>query len=366
MHVGILSHNFPPHPGGLEVMVMNLARGLAGLGHQVTLVSSAWEDARGVSVEHGVTVHRLPTLHHTEGFGVPYPVQFGPGWSAVRDALRSADVLNAHGALYVTSQVAAGMARKRGTPLVLTDHVGILEYEQRHLNVAQKLAWATLGRFVLQTAQAVTTYNGRVADFLRSQPPHHEPRFIGNGVDMKTFAPRDQEQRRAARGRFGIPPDDVVGLFVGRDTPKKNLPAVLNCARDGYSLAVCGADRALPEDVVNLGLQPYDAMPDLFGCVDFMVLASIGEGFPLAIQEAMATGLPVVVLWDEGYGAWVSREAMVVVDRLDQLPAAMQSMASDAARRQAVGAAALEWVHSRWSWEATVAQYEALFLSLID
>ncbi len=365
MHIGILSHNYPPHPGGLEVMVMNLAQGLARRGHQVTLVSSAWRDAVGVRVESGVTVHRLPTLHQTEDFGVPYPVQWGPGWAQVRAALRGADLLNTHGALYVTSQVAALVARRRGTPLVLTDHVGILEYPQASLNVAQKVAWATLGRFVLRTASAVTTYNGRVADFLRSQPPHHDPGFIGNGVDMETFRPRTPAERAAARARFGLPPNDTVALFVGRDTPKKNLPAVLAVPRDGFTLAVCGAERRLPHDVVNLGLQPYEAMPELFGCVDFMVLASVGEGFPLAIQEAMATGLPVLVLWDEGYGAWVDRGALAVVDSLDELPAAMRALAGDADRRAAVGAAALEQVRSRWSWDATVAAYEELFAGLV-
>ena len=345
---------------------MNLAHGLVRRGHQVTLVSSAWEDAVGVSVEEGVTVHRLSTLHQTEDWGVPYPVQWGPGWQQAREALRSADILNAHGALYVTSQLASLMARKRGTPLVLTDHVGILEYDEQRWNVAQKVAWATLGRFVLHTASAVTTYNARVADFLSSQPPHHAPRFIGNGVDMVTFRPRSDQERAAARARFGLPADDVVGLFVGRDTPKKNLPAVLDVPRDSFTLAVCGAERQLPEDVVNLGLQPYSAMPELFGCVDFMVLASVGEGFPLAIQEAMATGLPVVVLWDEGYGTWVERDALAVVDALPDLADVVRRVATDAELRSRIGAAALEQVRSRWSWDATVEAYEELFERLLS
>lgn len=365
MQIGILSHNYPPHPGGLEVMVMNLARGLAARGHDVTLVTSAWEGATGVRSEDGMTVHRLPTVHATEGFGIPYPVQWGPGWRAAREALRGADVINTHGALYVTSQIAAALARKRGVPLVLTDHVGLLEYDREAYNLAQKLAWATLGKHVLHTAKAVTTYNARVSDFLQSQPPHHAPRFIGNGVDVATFRPRGDDESSAARARFGLPADGVVGLFVGRDTPKKNLPAVLDGPRDDFTLAVCGAQRALPDDVVNLGLQPYDAMPDLFGAVDFMVLASVGEGFPLAIQEAMATGLPVVVLWDEGYGAWVSRDAMVAVDTLAELPDAMRSMGTDAERRRRVGQAATDWANTRWSWDATVAAYEALFEELV-
>jgi hypothetical protein len=42
----MLCSNYPPHPGGLEVMVQNLARGLARR-HEVTVVTSAFGDAVG-------------------------------------------------------------------------------------------------------------------------------------------------------------------------------------------------------------------------------------------------------------------------------------------------------------------------------
>jgi hypothetical protein len=43
----------------------------------------------------------------------------------------------------------------------------------------------------------------------------------------------------------------------------------------------------------------------------------------------------------------------------------MRALARDADRRAAVGAAALEQVRSRWSWDATVAAYEELFAGLV-
>ena len=66
--VAMFVSNYIPHPGGLEVMVWNLARGLARR-HEVVLVTSAYDGVHGVSREDGMTVHRLPAIHLTERFG---------------------------------------------------------------------------------------------------------------------------------------------------------------------------------------------------------------------------------------------------------------------------------------------------------
>jgi len=106
MRIAILCHNYVPHPGGLEVMVHNLAHGLARH-HDVVLVSSGWDGEHGESMDGSVTIHRVPALHLTERFGVPYPVPLGPGLPSALQAVASADVLHAHGALYASSVLAA-------------------------------------------------------------------------------------------------------------------------------------------------------------------------------------------------------------------------------------------------------------------
>src|SRR5689334_11878054 len=101
MRIGMLCHNYPPHPGGLEVMVRNLSSGLARR-HEVTLVTSAFADAEGRTVEDGMVVFRVPAFHATERIGIPYPVPVGSTLSAGLRALTSVDLLHAHGALYAT------------------------------------------------------------------------------------------------------------------------------------------------------------------------------------------------------------------------------------------------------------------------
>lgn len=361
LHVAVFCHNYPPHPGGLEVMVRMLGRHLVARGHRLTVVSSAWEGAEGVAEEDGMTVHRLPAIHRSESWGVPWPLPWGPGLAAAVRAVRDADVLHAHGALYALSLVAAELARRTGRPLVLTEHVGFVHYRSALVNGIQSLAWGTVGNHLVAHARQLVTYNARVFDGLAERYPGLALQFIGNGVDRESFRPRSAEERRALRRGLGLPEAEVLALFVGRQTEKKNLDALLSQPRRGYRLVVCGAGRSVPADVINLGVLPHARMPELFGAVDLMVNPSVGEGFPLAIQEAMASGVPIVLLWDSGYGRWLDRNIPASCDTLAELSPKLESLAADPEARSGLSRQAREWTELHWSWDATAAAYEAIY-----
>lgn len=366
MRIGMLCHNYPPHPGGLEVMVQNLARGLARR-HEVTLVTSAFDGAEGSTDEDGMTVHRIPALHATERIGIPYPIPIGRGLGAALRSLDSVDLLHAHGALYASSIHAARLAKRRRMPLVLTEHVGFVEYGSRMVNAVETVAWAAIGDRVMGTTRAITTYNSRVQRWLGERYPTSDIRFIGNGVDTSTFRPRVPAERSELRCAFGLPDDRPLVLFAARDSEKKNLDAVLALPRDAFHLVICGATRGLVADgLTDLGVVPYARMPELFGCVDGMVHASTGEGFPLAVQEALASGVPIALLWDPGYAAWLDRSTVAACDSVPELAHAVHALATDAALRCRLSRAGREWTEHKWSWDATVEAYEQLYSDVSD
>jgi D-inositol-3-phosphate glycosyltransferase len=245
MHVGIFCHNSPPHPGCLEVMVRMLGAGLARRGHRVTVVTSAWpsvaQGAAGRAEEDGVTVHRLSAVHTSEGWGVPWPLPTGRGVAAALAATRGADVFHAHGALYATSLLAARLAHRADRPLVLTEHVGFVGYANRLVNAVQSAAWATVGNYLIAHTRHLVTYNARVLDWLAARYPGVPLSFVGNGVDSASFRPRTAAERQLLRRGLGLPEDEVVVLFVGRASAKKNLEPLLAAPRRGWRLAVCGA-----------------------------------------------------------------------------------------------------------------------------
>ncbi|MCI0434456.1 MAG: glycosyltransferase family 4 protein [Gemmatimonadetes bacterium] len=365
LRIGILCSNYPPHPGGLEIVVQSLAEGFASA-NDVVVATAGWLDAVGIETHGDLTIHRLPAVHRSEDWGVPYPFPYGPGLRAALRAVRDADVLHCHGSLYPLSIAAAIMARRKRVPLVVTEHVGFVDFGNPALNAIQRAAWAALGDFVIRSASAVTTYNSRVLQWLADRYQHANVRFIPNGVDLARFRPHSPDEKELLRRSLGLPEDRTLVLFVGRNAGKKNLKHVLRIPRTTFELVVCGAERRLPDDdVIDLGVVPYERMPGLLACADMMVHASTGEGFPVAVQEACAAGLPVALLWDDGYAESLDREIVAAANTLDELSSTVLRLVGDPEERAMCAHAQRLWAETHWRWQRTIDRYASLYRELI-
>ena len=129
-----------------------------------------------------------------------------------------------------------------------------------------------------------------------------------NGVDVTRFSPGASTVRK----QFGIPGDAPLIGFVGRLTADKGIPELLEAFAlilrrhpDAYLLLVGWFDAA--EDALGHGLRRRidghprivhtgyveDAAP-YYRAMDMLILPSWREGFPNAVLEAAASGVPVI------------------------------------------------------------------------
>ena len=266
-------------------------------------------------------MHRLSAVHLTERFGVPYPVPAGPGLRAALRDVSGAQVVHSHGALYAQSILARTLAARAGAPFVLTEHVGFVQYPSAALNAIQRAAWTAIGTPLVRGADAVVTYNARVHDELERRSGR-EVRFVGNGVDVDRFHPRSCEERRALRRSLRAPRGrGARPLRRPREREEEpRRPVARRARRTTPSSCADGSVTSWDAALVDLGVVPYARMAELFACVDVMVHPASGEGFPLAVQEAVASGLPVVLLWDEGYARWMPRTVVAACDTPEEVP----------------------------------------------
>lgn len=163
---------------------------------------------------------------------------------------------------------------------------------------------------------------------------------IGNGIDTTRFRP-DRSLGLPLRARWGARPDDRIAGIVGRADPMKDHETFLAAAeiaaeRDPRLRFVSvGPDglsridrlRSLPA-ARRLGARltwggETAEMTAVYNAFDLLVLSSaFGEGFPNAVAEGMACGLPCAVT-DVGDAARLVGDSGVVVPPRD--PAALAS-----------------------------------------
>jgi D-inositol-3-phosphate glycosyltransferase len=359
LRVLLVSANYRPSVGGIERYVEILARGLAERGHRVTVAAARTHGGAPREHDGNVEIVRLAAtdvLHSR--LGVPYPLPEPVGATrTLRRLVRDADIVNPHDALYATSLLTLLLARRR-VPSVLTQHVAFVPQRHRVLDVAERVALATIGR-AARLATRVVTYNPAVAEWARETWSLDDADVLPAGVPDPPEVDRD-----AVRREHGLPLDRFVALFVGRDVPKKGLDLFLAADDPAYDL-VALTDRATASANVRPFVEP-NRFRELLASVDAFVLPSTAEGFPLALQEALVSGVPCVVTAGPGYDRYLrSGEALLVEQDADAIREALRSLAADAGLRSRYAAGARTAGRREFGTKAFVDAYERLFRTLV-
>ncbi len=335
MRVVLVSSNFRPHVGGIERFVEILAGGLAASGHEVHVICCRFAGAPLREELDGFTVHRIRSSYALDRrLNVPIPVpQPVSMLCLLRERVAAADIVHVQDAIYPTSLPALALARRANVASVLTQHVAFVPQGSHVLDAAESAAHATLGR-CSRLATLVATYNPVVADWVQERWGIPDPRVLPVGVPNIVSS----ESRYDLRRSFGLDPDRFVALFVGRDVPKKGLDLFLGSADPAFEL-VAVTDRP-PNDGAGVTILPFMEpvrLQELLDCADAFVLPSEAEGFPLAVQEALAKGLPVVIAWQPGYERYLGPDDAIVVERdADSVREALLRIAGDDELRAAL------------------------------
>ena len=175
----------------------------------------------------------------------------------------------------------------------------------------------------------------------------------GRGVDAERFRP----ERRSDAWRERVAPGELIVGYVGRLAPEKQVEDLRALADlPGARLVIVGdgparaAQQRLMPNAVFLGHLSGDALGEAVASFDVFVHPGESETFGQTIQEALASGVPVVATGRGGpvdlvrssVDGWLYRPG-----DLDDLRARVADLLGDAAKRRAFAAAARESVRER-------------------
>lgn len=298
----LVSHVAPPHIGGVENLVLAEAMALVAAGHQVVWITSdAGGDGELPQPPANLRIVRVRAWHGLERrFRIAYPL-FAPSvlWHLWREVGR-ADVVHAHGLVFVPSPLAMLFARLRGRWAICTDHGGLLRYRWSVVTIGLRVLFATMGRVTARAANRLIAYNADIEKLLRRLAgDRSKVAFLPNPIDAALWRPPTAAERAAARAQLGWDAQPRV-LCVARLLPHKGIDVLLAAQSPGWQVVFCGPGEDAMRDHIRarggvcLPPRPQAELRTLYHAADVFALPSHNEGFPVAVQEALACGLPVL------------------------------------------------------------------------
>lgn len=278
--------------GGAEQQIAALARAFVALGNSVAIVSLT--EGQEIDLPAGIPITELG-MRKT-------PLSMLAALRKTRQVVRQwrPDVIHSHmvhGNLFARALTRTG----RMPPVVCSAH------SAREGGTLRTLAYRLTDRWCALTTHVSEA--GRQAMVESGAAPARRVIVMPNGIDTTRFRPDDAVRERARRA-LGLGAQDILVLNVGRLVPEKDQATLIEAFRlaaravPNARLVIAGEGPlrpALQDRIVQGGLATLATLagarsdiPDLLRAADVFALSSRIEGMPLAVGEALATGLPVV------------------------------------------------------------------------
>jgi phosphatidylinositol alpha-mannosyltransferase len=359
VRIGIVTHAYYPHFGGVTENVAATSRALRRLGHRVTVITAG---SPGAPPEPDVV--RIGGQCMVPWNGASVNFTYGRDLRARLGAIyreRRLDLVHIHCPLAPMLPLAA-LRAAGGRPVVGTFHA----------TARSNLGYALCRRALARDFRRITVPVA-VSQPARRFVAHYFPggyRLVPNGVDLERFSPAAAPQ--SGLRRDGRP----LILAMGRLDPRKGLEHLIEAlprvarALGPVDLVVAGdgpraprlrrrAARLAPGLVRFLGPVPASQVPGLYAAADCLAAPAVrNESFGIVLLEAMASGRPVVATDICGYRLVVAPgETGLLVPPGDAaaLAGALVAVLGDRARGRAMGEAGRERART-FSWERVTAR----------
>ncbi|MGD1255067.1 glycosyltransferase family 4 protein [Mycobacterium seoulense] len=296
MRVAIVAESFLPEVNGVSNSVIRVLEHLRRTGHEALVIAPDTPPGAPPAdrVYDGIRVHRVPSRMFpkvtTLPLGVPMPrmVKVLRGFDPHVVHLASPALLGYGG---------VKAARWLGVPTVAVYQTDVPGFAASYgIPMTARAAWAWFRHLHSLADRTLAPSSVTIESLVAHGFPrvHHWAR----GVDVLRFAPSARDE--ALRRQWSPQGKPIVG-FVGRLAPEKHVERLIPlAARDAIQLVIVGdgvdrnkLQKAMPTAVFT-GALYGDELAAAYASMDVFVHPGEHETFCQVVQEALASGLPVI------------------------------------------------------------------------
>ena len=297
MRVAIVTESFLPQINGVVNSVLRVVDHLERTGHSAVVIApdSEREGQRSPRlVGRRTPVHTVPSMRFPGVASLPVGLPTPALYRAIRDA--QPDVVHL-ASPFVVGGAGAFAARRLGVPTVAVFQTDVAGFAEAYrMELAGRAAWRYTRRIHMWCDRTLAPSSATMDELAaRGVPRLHK---WARGVDTSQFSPDRRDS--ALRAQWGGEGRLVVG-FVGRLAPEKHVERLAGLDADpGIQLVIVGdgPERTrlskLCPNAVFTGELRGEELARAYASLDIFAHPGEHETFCQAIQEAMASGLPVI------------------------------------------------------------------------
>jgi glycosyltransferase involved in cell wall biosynthesis len=303
LHLALITETYAPEINGVAMTLGRIVDGLAQRGHRITIVrprqrheSPRYSETQRVACRQirlpGVPIPGYPQLR----LGLPAGRRLLKIWRLNRPDLVHVATEGPLGASAIT------IARRLGIPVTSSFHTNFDQYTRDYrIGWLRPVVAAWLRRVHNRTLRTFAP----TGDLLRrlADDGYANLRLLSRGVDTELFSPARRDD--TLRASWGVKPDELVVLHVGRMAAEKNYPLLfrvfdaLKAVEPRVRLVLVGDGPMLSAyqrqrpDAIFTGFYTGLNLARHYASGDLYLHASTTETFGNVITEAMASGLAV-------------------------------------------------------------------------
>ena len=363
--------------GGPTTALHRMAAASAAIGMHVTVATT--DDDAGGRLD-------VPLGRATNAGGVAYwyfarsmPISWKPSWPLTLWLARNVarfDVVHVHALFSYTTIIGCRLAFRAGVPVVLRPLGTATPWSLAHHGWKKRPYFSLIERSHLRRAAAIHTTSEAERMDIAALGFGGRAVVIPLGVDAV-----DSLQRERA------PEAPLRLLFLSRLHPKKNVAMLIDSVTDArragarVELTVAGdgepafrreleahARASAANGAIRfVGHVAGDEKRALLAASDAYALPSHQENFGIAVAEALAAGLPVIVSDQVGIAPEIAASGAGTVIPVDRaaLSSAIIAMAANVAARLSMGERARTLAADRYSWSLTASMLGKLYADVI-
>ncbi len=316
IRVGMVSISFYPTFSGAGTQAWRLCQKLVQKGVQIVVLAENTDNSTRRETIGNILVWRLPKRGHGRPGALVFAARM---FCHLIKHRRRYNLLHVHGAYWYSQVVIlAGKLLHKKSIIKMT-----LIGDDDPLSIRDRQLFGRLGFRILGMADRINCISQELTESYRSSGlPMDKLAEIPNGVDTQQFCPVSSEEKQKIRQHLGLPQYEPIVTFTGEICHRKGLDILINAWGEvalelpSARLLLIGPNNDNLEDSYVRGLHhqinelklankvfftgQVNNINQYLQASDVLAFPSRRDSTPSAILEAMASGLPCVVMETAG------------------------------------------------------------------